>query len=141
MVLNEVQTKDSSDEYETSKNLRTQGSIINTANRPCGSCHIRDRGQKQKEGGTPKKITSPRNETPKPHTSNGKGVVFIGGADYVQVDISGFDTAVSKHFVDVSDKLRRINRHSKSISLVADAQGITIDEFHLQSLSRSRSTH
>ena len=129
MVLNVVQTKDSSDEWETSKNLRTQGSILKTANRPCGSCLISDRGQKQKEGGTPKKITSSRNETPKPHTSNGKRVVFIGGADYVQVDSSGFDTAVSKHFVDVLDKLRRINKHSKSVSLVADALGITIYEF------------
>ena len=48
--------------------------------------------------------------------------------------MSGFDTAVLKHFVDVLDKLRRINKHSKSILLVADAQGITIDEFRLQSL-------
>ena len=55
------------------------------------------------------------------------------GADYVQDDISGFDNAVAGHFVDVLHMLRRINKHSKGLLLVAEAQGYTIDGFLAQS--------
>ena len=58
---------------------------------------------------------------------------FYWGAGYAQDDISGFDSAVLEHFIDVLDKLRRINKHSKGIAIVTDVQEKTVDGLRLQS--------
>ena len=131
-TVNVVQANDSSDEEETSEKLRTPGSILKTANRPRGSYHSRDQGQIQKRG-TSKKIPSPKKRNAEDTYFDREMCRFYWGAGYAQDDISGFDSAVLEHFIDVLDKLRRINKHSKGIAIVTDVQEKTVDGLRLQS--------
>ena len=75
-----VQSKNNSDDEDTSGKLRTPRSILKTDNCPRRSCHSRNWGQIQKEEGTPKMIS--------------RFYWGGGGGDFVHDDISRIDTAL-----------------------------------------------